>query len=276
MVHPSQQRASYAARRPSWAVVCRRGGATTRSIAIRPVVAASLFSAFTLLLVGYVGATAYLIYRDDIVGAAVSRQVSMQYAYEERIAALRSELDRLTSRHVVQTENVEQQLAALLEHQAMIESRQSALDSIVNRAKAAGIGVAAGAPAAELPPDNASDDAPADSDSDSVAPLSYMSSQKSTQDPISNVLLRGSTNKISQLDANVRPLLSRLRTSLDGTEADLSQTLDTLSNAAQSKADRLEIALAPIGVGMSGTGDGESGEPEGGPFIPMAGMHFVE
>src|SRR4051812_36685843 len=96
MVHPSQQRASYAARRPSWAIVCRRGGAATRTIAIRPIAAATLFGAFALLLVGYVGATAYLIYRDDIVGAAVSRQVTMQYAYEERIAALRSELDRLT------------------------------------------------------------------------------------------------------------------------------------------------------------------------------------
>src|SRR6185503_1645731 len=148
MVHPSQRRPNYAARASSWSLSIKHGGAT-RTFAIRPIVAAPIAGVLVLLLTVYVGATAYLIYRDDIVGAAVSRQVAMQYAYEERIAALRSELDRLTSRHVVQTENVEQQLGALLEHQAMIESRQSALDSIVNRAKAAGIGVAAGAPAAE-------------------------------------------------------------------------------------------------------------------------------
>jgi hypothetical protein len=47
----------------------------------------------------------------------------MQYAYEERIAALRSELDRLTSRHAVQTEGVEQQLARLLDQQSLIQSR---------------------------------------------------------------------------------------------------------------------------------------------------------
>ena len=107
------------------------------------VAAARLVGVFVLLLTAYVGATAYLVYRDDLVGAAVSRQVSMQYAYEERIAALRSELDRLTSRHVVQTEGVEQQLAALLEQQAMIEQRQSTLDGIVERAQAAGVDVAA-------------------------------------------------------------------------------------------------------------------------------------
>src|SRR4051794_37790497 len=123
MVHPSQQRPNYAARRPSWSIVCRRGSATTRTIAIRPVLVGSALGLFALLLVGYVGATAYLIYRDDLVGAAVSRQVSMQYAYEERIAAPRSELDRMTSRHVVQTENVEQQVSALLQQQDMIERR---------------------------------------------------------------------------------------------------------------------------------------------------------
>ena len=126
-------------------------GAKTRTLAIRPVVAGSAIGVFVLLLTAYVGATAYLVYRDDLIGAAVSRQVSMQYAYEERIAALRSELDRLTSRHAVQTEGVEQQLARLLEQQDLIQSRQAALDQIVGRARAAGVDVAVGEAAATPP-----------------------------------------------------------------------------------------------------------------------------
>ena len=100
----------YWARKPSWSVTFRRGAAST-TFAVRPLVAVPAVSALALFICSYVGATAYLVYRDDLVGAAVSRQVSMQYAYEERIAALRSELDRLTSRHVVQTEGVEQQVS---------------------------------------------------------------------------------------------------------------------------------------------------------------------
>ena len=115
-----------------------RRGDSTRSYPIRPVLAGSAAGLFVVLLVAYVGATAYLVYRDDLLGAAVSRQVKMQYAYEERIAALREELDRLSSRHAVQTEGVEQQLSTLLEQQALIERRQSALDDLVGQARAAG------------------------------------------------------------------------------------------------------------------------------------------
>ena len=124
----NQRRPNYRTR-PSWSLTFKRG-AKSKTLAIHPVAVGSAVGFFVLLLTAYVGATAYLIYRDDLVGAAVSRQVSMQYAYEERIAALRSELDRLTSRHAVQTEGVEQQLARLLEQQP-IQSLQH-LDQIVD------------------------------------------------------------------------------------------------------------------------------------------------
>ena len=42
----------------------------------------------------------------------------------------------------MQTEGVEQQLSTLLEQQALIERRQSALDELVGQARAAGISVA--------------------------------------------------------------------------------------------------------------------------------------
>ena len=103
MVHPSQQRPHYWARKASWSVTFRRGAAST-TFAVRPLVAVPAVGALALFIFSYIGATAYLVYRDDLVGAAVSRQISMQYAYEEQIAALRSELDRLNSRHAVQTE----------------------------------------------------------------------------------------------------------------------------------------------------------------------------
>jgi hypothetical protein len=47
--------------------------------------------------VGYLLATSYLMLRDDILNAAIARQARMQYAYEDRISALRSQVDRITS-----------------------------------------------------------------------------------------------------------------------------------------------------------------------------------
>ncbi len=276
MVHPSQQRLNYSTRRPSWTVTYKRGG-RVRNFAIRPMIAGPAIGFFVLLLGGYVISTAYLIYRDDLVGAAVTHQVSMQYAYEERIAALRSELDRLTSRHLVQTEGVEQQLANLLDQQATIEQRQSALDGIVGRARTAGIAVSPAAEPADAQPlaDAPTEDGPADSDADAPGPLGYMPTETPVAgDAITNLLLHPHANaKPSTQPENIRPLLSKVRASLDGTEANLSKTLDVLGLAAQSEADRLSAALAPIGV--TGADDG-AGDAEGGPFVPTTGLHFVE
>ena len=102
---------------PPPSIAISRNG-KVRSFKMRPVVAGSSAWLLRPSLTAYVGATAYLVYRDDLLGAAVSRQVAMQYAYEERIAALRSELDRVSSRHLIQTESVETQLGVLLERQA--------------------------------------------------------------------------------------------------------------------------------------------------------------
>src|SRR5690606_31815256 len=128
-------------REPSWRLIHRRGD-TVRSYGVRPVLIGSTVAVLVVLLTAYVGATAYLIYRDDILGAAVSRQVKLQYSYEERIAALRSELDRVTSRHAVQTLGVEQQVAVLLNQQEAIERRQRTLDSLVQDARSAGLPIA--------------------------------------------------------------------------------------------------------------------------------------
>ena len=267
MVHPSQQRPKYA-RRPSWSVTFKRG-AKSRTMAVNPIVAGSAIGFFVLLMTAYVGATAYLVYRDDLVGAAVSRQVSMQYAYEERIAALRSELDRLTSRHAVQTEGVEQQLARLLEQQSLIQSRQATLDQIVGRARAVGVDVAVGETAATSQ-QTGTVAAPASAE---VAPLGYVSADP-PQDPISELLTKPKPgDRVSLDDGMARPTLSKIGDTLDSTEAELGETLSAVGNAADQEVDRLSTALAPIGVDVGGP---EASEPQGGPLVPTAGMHFVE
>jgi murein DD-endopeptidase MepM/ murein hydrolase activator NlpD len=243
MVHPSQRRSPYAARKSSWSLTIKRGDAA-RSYAIRPWLMGSALGLFVALLVAYVGATAYLVYRDDIIGAAVSRQVKMQYAYEERVAALRSELDRLSSRHAVQTENVEQQLSRLLEQQASIEDRQAALDSLVGQARAAGIAIAEGA--ARVPRARPDETPSAGESAGSIAQ-----------------------------NGGIRPVLSRVGSSLDDAEASQADALDALSAAASDDAARITDALTAIGVNVGGPADSES-EPQGGPFIPAEGLHFVE
>jgi murein DD-endopeptidase MepM/ murein hydrolase activator NlpD len=244
-----------------------------RTLAIRPAVVIPTVALLAVLLTGYIGATAYLVFRDDLVGAAVSRQVSMQYAYEERIAALRSELDRLTSRHAVQTVGVEEQLSTLLEQQATIAERQAALDKAMKRAQAVGVEVAPAQASPDLQP--AEDGTPSDGDSDSAGgPLSYMPEEHSAgQDAIATILRSssGSTVSTPASRGNIRPLLAEVRESVEGTEADLSKTLEALDTAAQNHEEKISTALARIGVVKP-----EDDSAEGGPFVPATGLHYVE
>jgi murein DD-endopeptidase MepM/ murein hydrolase activator NlpD len=257
MVHPSQRRPRYSSRKPAFTLTWRRGE-VTRSYPVRPWVAGSAVGFFGLLLVAYVAATAYLIYRDDLLGAAVSRQVSMQYAYEERIAALRAELDRLSSRHAVQTEGVEEQLAALLDQQATIEERQSALDVLVGQARAAGVALA-------------SDAARAAAEGGEVPPLGYAPTPAPTDgDTLSGIILKDAHDGTS-----IRPILARVGASLDRADALQEDALDALSVAAGGEEQRLIDALSAIGANVGGPEEAEA-EPQGGPFVPTEGLHFVE
>ena len=49
----------------------------------------------------------------------------MQFAYEDRIAELRAQVDRITSRQLLDQEQFEQKLNGLLQRQSALEQRSS-------------------------------------------------------------------------------------------------------------------------------------------------------
>ena len=56
----------------------------------------------------------------------------MQFAYEDRIAEMRAQVDRITSRQLLDQEQFEQKLDQMLRRQATLESRASALSGIAD------------------------------------------------------------------------------------------------------------------------------------------------
>jgi murein DD-endopeptidase MepM/ murein hydrolase activator NlpD len=233
--------------------------------------AAAALGSFLAFSAACLGATAYLIYRDDLLGGSLARQVAMQHAYEERIAALRSELDRIASRHVVETQGVEDHLALLLERQAVIQSRQSALDQLVEKARESGVAIAQAV--ARLPKARPAAETVAIETAADVAPLAYAPRERKADAAITETLIR--TPEASVLSADresLRPVLGEVQSSLDDAESQQRDVLDALDAATEAEAERLSSALAPLGVDIEPSEDG----PRGGPFIPADGMHFVE
>jgi murein DD-endopeptidase MepM/ murein hydrolase activator NlpD len=271
MVHPTQQKTPFGRRPPPLITIARNG--RSRSFRLRPWLAGTVLGGTALLLVGYTAATAYLVSRDGLLGATLSRQVQMQYAYEERLAALRAEIDRITSRHVVEKQGVEQQLAILLERQTEIEGHQTALAGLLAKAHDSGIDVAAAAPPAPtrreaLPADRGS--AP------TTSTLAYAPApaRPPVDDIITGTLIRGSdAGSEVRLREDVQPLLSQVQGSLDAVQRQQTEALDALSVAAEKESDKLSTVLSPLGVDV---GAADSDGPEGGPFIPAGPLHFVE
>lgn len=94
----------------------------------------------SLLLVGvsaWAGVASWFIFaRDDLAARMIRRETARQYAYEDRIAHLRQEIDRLSSRQLLDQDSVEYRLSELVTRQAQLESRQSIVTAIANHMSA--------------------------------------------------------------------------------------------------------------------------------------------
>src|SRR3984885_13012144 len=84
-----------------------------------------------VILAGWSATTAtYFAFSDDVLKGLIARQAEQQYAYEDRIAELRAQIDRTTSRQLLDQEQFEQKLNDLLRRQTALESRATALSGI--------------------------------------------------------------------------------------------------------------------------------------------------
>ncbi|MDN5926683.1 MAG: M23 family metallopeptidase [Hyphomicrobiales bacterium] len=143
MAHAPQSTVFGKRKEPHTVIIAR--GDTIRHFTIRPWVAAIVGSVCAAIAIGYLLATSYLVLRDNLIGASVSHQARMQQAYEDRISALRSQLDRITSRQLLDQRAVEQKVTELLARQSLLTQQHGRLRPLLERAgrleKAASIGL---------------------------------------------------------------------------------------------------------------------------------------
>ncbi|MCE1235983.1 MAG: M23 family metallopeptidase [Hyphomicrobiales bacterium] len=88
----------------------------------------------------YLAATGWLWLRDDILADQPSREVRMERIYEDRVAALRAEIDRINGRQLVDQDAFEAKIDDLLSRQAKLGEAQAKLGGLV--AKVGDLGIA--------------------------------------------------------------------------------------------------------------------------------------
>jgi murein DD-endopeptidase MepM/ murein hydrolase activator NlpD len=124
-----RQRVAFGQRKKTHTVIIA-SGERIRHFTIRPWLAALVGSALAAIAIGYLLATTYLVLRDDLIGAAIAHQARMQQAYEDRIAELRAQLDRVTSRQLLDQQIMEAKVAELLARQKELSLRHGRLDVV--------------------------------------------------------------------------------------------------------------------------------------------------
>jgi murein DD-endopeptidase MepM/ murein hydrolase activator NlpD len=86
-----------------------------------------------MIMAGWsIAAATYLAFRDDVLRTLIAHQAEQQFAYEDRIAELRAQIDRTTSRQLLDQEQFQQKLDDLNRRQSMLDQRATALAGVTD------------------------------------------------------------------------------------------------------------------------------------------------
>lgn len=239
-------------RRKESHVLILASGERVRHMTIRPWMAAATVSLFGLFTIGYLTATAYLVLRDDLIGASMVRQARMQHEYEDRIAALRAQLDRITSRQLLDQQVVEEKVEKLMQQQAALANRQGKLGSVLERAENSGLDTSA--------PDVADDQPLQATDNDTRAALDSFDvllgkSPKDARAPKTRALAFAPGEDVAEggsVADRADRLFSTMTLSLKGIEQEQLTRIRTLTESAEDRTRNIGRILTNTGVKLTG------------------------
>ncbi|MGH6817737.1 MAG: M23 family metallopeptidase [Methylovirgula sp.] len=108
-------------------------GAFSRTLAMRRGLAVTLLGFLPFVALLYLAATCYFVFHDDLLQTLTKHQVEMQYAYEDRIAALRNQLATATEQVRADQTDFGAQVRALAARQDQVESRTALVAALAQR-----------------------------------------------------------------------------------------------------------------------------------------------
>lgn len=252
-----------------------RGGATTaddytlahagHQVRLGPVAFWIVIGTLVVMAIWSVTTATYFAFRDDVLTRLVSRQADMQFAYEDRIADLRAQIDRITSRQLLDQEQFEQKLDQVLRRQTLLESRASAMSGGVDLTPTGSIKPSAKGQAASDTRANGTPKPSPISDTVIFAAPPDREARLESRKPIT----ASAAPRLAGKTANgLEGVLARLQTSLDRVEANQTATLNALEENYDSRARRMRGVLADLGLDPAKLPAGRAGGV-GGPFVPV-------
>ena len=190
----------------------------------------------------------------------------MQHAYEDRIAALRADIDRLTSRQLLNQEEVEAEVEKVLARQSAISQRQELLGGVTAAARAAGFAVPPGSATVAAPPATAASASPPTSTPKPGVPAAALKTSA-----ILVPSLIGPAEAKETTGSWKPPLaqMSAVKTELDRIADAQVAYVSTLSTTIAKRNDALAAVLKSMGREVP---EAKAPGNVGGPYVPVAAV----
>ena len=229
-----------------------------RQVRIGPVAFWIVVGTLVIMGVWSIGTGTYFAFRDDVLTRLIGRQAAMQFAYEDRIAELRSQVDRITSRQLLDQEQFEQKLQTLLRRQSVLEQRTSAIGGDITTTGS--IKPARIPQPTETASHKTLKPTPINDTVLFVAPPDREARLQSRE------LASGATRLAGNPHAGgLDGVIARVSLSLDKVERRQTAALTDLEEQVDTKARRIGGVLADLGVHVGKSSSGGTG----GPYVPM-------
>jgi murein DD-endopeptidase MepM/ murein hydrolase activator NlpD len=240
-----------------------------RQVRIGPVAFWIVVGTLVVMAVWSIATGTYFAFREDVLTRLIGRQAEMQFAYEDRIVELRAQVDRITSRQLLDQEQFEHKLNALLQRQTILEQRSSALTG--DPAVTGSIRPTHVVPMAQSPANISIKPSPIGDTVIFVAPPDREARLESRELPVNATRIASRANA-----GGLNGILARVSASLDKIDRHQTAALTDLEIHIDTKARRMRSVLADLGVDPARRRPGAAG----GPFVslkaPRAGASAFE
>ena len=226
-------------------------------------------------LTAWAGATGwYILRKDDLVGRLLQRETARQYSYEDRIASLRVEIDRLASRALLDQDGVELRVSEIMTRQSQLETRQAMVMALADSLQAVG-GTTSVARTPTRPPVIRPGEPVQASGFSFTGPAA-----KPTPAPDAPAL-RGASNQPAsgwqssedlpeRTPAQIMALsIEQLQKGAEVIERHQVETLKRIDSGLQTRQARYRKVIADIGLDADKLSVSSQGRHVGGPLVPI-------
>ncbi len=229
-----------------------------KQVRFGPVVFWIVVGTVTLLGIWSAATATYFAFRDDVLTRLIARQAEMQYSYEDRIAELRTRIDRTTSRQLLDQEQFDQKLDQIIRRQAVLDSRTAALSALPEPAATGSV-----KPAPRSLKDKLFGRGKPSPVSENGTPLERRERQ-SRLGPRSSP---GGTK--SAQGRNISLTLAQLEASLDRVERRQNVTLNSTQSTFEARVQKIRSLFADLGLDAATLEAAAPRSGVGGPFVPV-------